>query len=54
MVASLLAMGMNRLEKQITYDCPPYCAVDHMHYCPATEGAGLDVPSGYYKECVER
>ena len=54
LVASLLAMEMKRLEKQIAYNCPPYCAVDHMHYCPATKGAGLDWQSDYYEDCVER
>ena len=54
LVASLLAMGMKHLDKQITYNCPPYCAADHMHYCPATKGAGLDCQSDYYQECVER
>ena len=54
LLASLLAMGMKHLDKQITYNCPPYCSVDHMHYCPATKGAGLDYPSDYYQDCVER
>lgn len=54
LLASLLVMEMNRMDKQITYNCPPYCAVDHMHFCPATKGAGLDYSSGFLEECVER
>ena len=54
LAATVLCTVMKRLDKQITYNCPPYCAVDHMHYCPATKGAGLDWQSDYYQECVER
>ena len=54
LAATVLVTVMRRLDKQITYNCPHYCAVDHMHYCPATKGAGLDWQSGYYEDCVER
>ena len=54
LAATVLVTVMRRLDKQITYNCPHYCAVEHMHYCPATKGAGLDYQSGYYQDCVER
>jgi len=54
LLASTLAMGLKHLEKQTTYDCPHYCSVDHMHFCPATKGAGLDCQSGCLEECVIR
>ena len=54
LAATVLCTVMKRLDRQITYNCPHYCAVDHMHYCPATKGAGLDWQSEYYEDCVER
>jgi hypothetical protein len=54
LAATVLVTVMKRLDKQITYNCPPYCSVEHMHYCPATKGAGLDYQSDYYQDCVER
>ena len=54
LLASLLAMEMKRLDRQITYECPHYCAVDHMHFCPSTLGEGLDYQSGQHQYCVER
>jgi len=54
LVATALHMVEVRLAKQITYNCPLYCAVDHTHFCPATKGAGLDLESCFKQECVER
>jgi len=54
LVATVLGMAMKRMDQQITYDCPHYCSVDHMHYCPATLGAGLDYSSGFLEDCVDR
>ena len=54
LAATVLVTVMKRLDKQITYNCPPYCLVDHMHYCPATKGAGWDYSSDFLEECVER
>ena len=54
LVTSILVTGMRRLDKQMTYDCPHYCSVDHAHFCPSTSGEGLDLQSDQYRECVER
>jgi hypothetical protein len=54
LLASLLAMEMKRLEKQMSYNCPHYCATAHLHYCPATKGAGLDYSSSFLEECIDR
>ena len=54
LVASLLTTELRRLDKQITYDCPLYCAAEHIHYCPTTKEAELDYQSDYIEVCVER
>ena len=56
LAATVLCTVMKRLDKQITYNCPPYCAVDHMHsFCfPTAEGQGgkWDCQSRHYQDCV--
>ena len=54
LAASALGMVMKHLDQQITYDCPPYCSVDHMHFCPNQEEAFLDCQSGCYEDCTKR
>lgn len=54
LVASLLAMEMKRLEKQTTYNCPPYCAVDHSHFCDTVLVLDLDWQSRHDHNCMER
>ena len=55
LVAALLSMAMDRLED--ISECPPYCAVDHMHSFrfPTPEGQGgkWDCQSESYEDCVK-
>jgi len=53
-IAAILGMAMNRLEQQITYNCPPYCAVDHLHYCQEEYHMVLDFQSRSFLDCLER
>ena len=50
LAATVLCMVTKRLDRQITYNCPPYCAVDHTHFC----SMNLDCPSDQYRDCVKR
>lgn len=53
-IATVLGMVMNRLDQQTTYNCPLYCAVDHLHYCGERHYVILDSQSRSFLECLER
>ena len=54
LAASVLVTVLRHLDKQITYNCPPYCAIDHVHFCPKGKKVFLDCQSDCYEDCAKR